>query len=91
MNLGMFGLRQKYFLMYFLLISCIPTINEKKEEKKKKTIAAYFFFSALQKKVLIPSIYFANYSKSKNFSIGKVYMKRFESACMTILVLRLYR
>ena len=56
---------------------------------RKKTIAAcYFlfvFFSALQKKVLIPSMYFANYSKSKNLSVGKVCMKRFEFACMTIL------
>ena len=66
---------------------CIPSINE----KNKKTIAACFFFSALQKKVIIPSLYFANYSKSKNLSIGKVCMKRIEFACMTILVLRLYR
>ena len=43
------------------------------------------FFSALQKKVLIPSMYFADYSKSKNLSVGKVCMKRFKFACMTIL------
>ena len=53
-------------------------------QKKQKTIAACFF-SALQKKVLIPSMYFANYSKSKNLSVGKLCMKRFEFACMTIL------
>ena len=50
---------------------------------KKTTVAC--FFSALQKKVLIPSVYFANYSKSKNMSVGKVCIKRFEFAFMTIL------
>ena len=38
---------------------------------------AAYFFSALQKKVLIPSMYFANYSKSQNMSVGKVCIKRF--------------
>ena len=55
----------------------MPTMNE-------KTTAAYFFL-ALQKKVLIYSIYFANYSKSKNMSVGKVCIKHFEFACMDIL------
>ena len=55
----------------------MPTMNE-------KTTAAYFF-SALQKKVLIPSMYFANYTKSKNISVGKVAIKRFEFTCMAIL------
>ena len=44
-----------------------------------------FFFSALQKKVLIPSMYFAYYSKSKNMSVGKVCIKRFEFSCMAFL------
>ena len=64
----------------------MPTVNEKKKKKKKQqqqTVA--WFFSALQKKVLIPSKYFANYSKSKNMSVGKVCIKRFEFACKTIL------
>ena len=44
------------------------------------------FSSALQKKVLIPSMYFANYSKSNNMSVDKVcIIKHFEFACMTIL------
>ena len=44
------------------------------------------FFSALEKKVLIASMYFViNYSKSKNFSVDKVCLNRFEFACMTIL------
>ena len=30
-------------------------------------------------------MYFANYSKSKKMSVGKVCIKRFEFACMTIL------
>ena len=30
-------------------------------------------------------MYFANYSKSKHMSVGKVCIKRFEFACMTIL------
>ena len=30
-------------------------------------------------------MYFANHSKSKNMSVGKVCIKRFEFACMTIL------
>ena len=51
----------------------MPTMNE-------KTTAAYFF-SALQK----PLMYFANCSKSKNMSVGKVCIKRFEFACMAIL------
>ena len=38
-----------------------------------------------QKKVLIPSMYFANYSKSKNMSVGTVCIKRFKFACMTLL------
>ena len=45
----------------------------------------HVFFSALQKKVLIPSMCFANYSKSKNISVGKVCIKRFEFAYMPIL------
>ena len=53
--------------------------------KKKKKNSGIFFFSALHKKVLIPSMYFDNYSKSKNLSVGKVCMKRFEFACMTII------
>ena len=44
-----------------------------------------FFFSALQQKVLIPSMCFTNYSKSKNMSVGQVCIKLFEFACMTIL------
>ena len=55
----------------------MPTMNEK--------ATAACFFSALQKKVLINSIYFANYSKSNNISVGKVCIKRFEFAYMTIL------
>ena len=38
-----------------------------------------------QNKVLIHSMYFANYSKSKNMSVGTVCIKRFKFACMTIL------
>ena len=57
---------------------------------KKTTIAACFFLDATEES-LIPSMYFANYSKPKNLSVGKVCMKRFEFACMTILVLRLYQ
>ena len=38
-----------------------------------------------QKKVLIPSMYSANYSKSKNMSVGTVCIKRFKFAGMTIL------
>ena len=38
-----------------------------------------------QKKVLIPSMYSAYYSKSKNMSVGTVCIKRFKFACMTIL------
>ena len=38
-----------------------------------------------QKKVLIPSMYSANHSKSKNMSVGTVCIKRFKFACMTIL------
>ena len=55
----------------------MPTMNE-------KTTAPYFF-PALQKRVLIPSMYFANYSKSKNMSVGKVCIKRFKFAWMAIL------
>ena len=55
----------------------MPTMNEK--------ATAACFFSALQKKVLINSIYFANYSKSNNISVGKVCIKRFEFAYLTIL------
>ena len=36
-------------------------------------------------KVLIPSMYSANYSKSKNMSVGTVCIKRFKFACMTFL------
>ena len=56
----------------------MPTMKEKRP--------AAYLFSVLQKKVLIPSMYFANYSKPKNMSIGKVCIKRFEFACMTILI-----
>ena len=38
-----------------------------------------------QKKVLIPSMNSANYSKSKNMSVGTVCIKRFKFAWMTIL------
>ena len=38
-----------------------------------------------QKKVLIPSMYSANYSKSKNMPVGTVCIKRVKFACMTIL------
>ena len=38
-----------------------------------------------KKKVLIPSMYSANYSKSKNMSVCTVCIKRFKFACMTIL------
>ena len=38
-----------------------------------------------QKKVLIPSMYSANYSNSKTMSVGTVCIKRFKFACMTIL------
>ena len=38
-----------------------------------------------QKKVLNPSLYFANCSKSKNMSVGTVCIKRFKFVCMTIL------
>ena len=37
-----------------------------------------------QKKVLIPSMYSANYSKSKNMSVDTVCIKRLKFACMTI-------
>ena len=67
----------KNVLKNVLLLICMPAMNEK--------ATAACFFSALQKKVLIPSMYFANYSKSKNISVGKVCIKRFEFACMTIL------
>ena len=53
----------------------MPTMNEK--------TTAICFFSALQKEVLLPSMYLTNYSK--NMSVGKVCIKRFEFACMTIL------
>ena len=46
----------------------------KKKKKKQR-----------QKKVLIPSMYSANYSKSKNMLVGTVCIKRFRFACMTIL------
>ena len=36
-------------------------------------------------KVLIPSMYSANYCKSKNMSVGTVCIKRFKFVCMTIL------
>ena len=48
-----------------------------------KTVAC--FFSALQKKVLNPSMYLASYSKAKIMSVGKMCIKRFEFACMAIL------
>ena len=54
----------------------MPIMNEKKKQKKKKQ---------RQKKSLIPSMYFANYSKSKNMSVGTVCIKLFKFACMTIL------
>ena len=38
-----------------------------------------------QKKVLIPSMHSANYSKFKKMSVGTVCIKRFKFACMTIL------
>ena len=38
-----------------------------------------------QKKVLIPSIYSAIFSKSKNMPVSTVCIKRFKCACMTIL------
>ena len=57
----------------------MQTMNEKKQQRH------VFLFSALQKIVLIPSMYFAIYSKSKNMSVGKVYIKLYEFACMTIL------
>ena len=38
-----------------------------------------------QKKVLIPTMYSANYSQSKNMSVGTVCIKHFKFACMTIL------
>ena len=56
----------------------MPPMNERKQQQ-------YVFFSVLQKKVLLPSMYLTNYSKSKNMSVGKVCIKRFEFACMTIL------
>ena len=40
------------------------------KKKNKKNNSGMVFFAALQKKVLIPSMYFANYSKSKNLSVG---------------------
>ena len=43
----------------------------------KKTIHVFVFLGATEKN--------ANYSKSKNLSVGKVCMKRFECACMAIL------
>ena len=48
----------------------MPIMNEKQQR---------------QKKVLIPSMYSANFSKSKNMSVGTVCIKRFKFACMTIL------
>ena len=51
--------------------------------KKNKNNGMLFW--ALQKKVLIPSMNFANHSKSKNMSVGKVCIKCFELACMAIL------
>ena len=42
----------------------MPTTNE----KTKQTVAC--FFSALQQKVSIPSMYFANYSKSINIRVA---------------------
>ena len=51
----------------------------------EKITAACLFFSALLNKVLNPSMYFANYSKAKIMSVGKVLIKRFEFACMAIL------
>ena len=50
--------------------------------KKQKR---HVFFLVLQKNVLIPSMYFANFSKLKNMSVGKVCIKSFEFACITIL------
>ena len=49
----------------------MPIMNEKKKQR--------------QNKALIPSMYFANYSKSKNMSVGTVCIKRFKFACMTII------
>ena len=57
---------------------CMPKMNE------KTSVAC--FFSALQKTVLIPSMYFANYSKKTCWSAKFVGpLKHFEFACMTTL------
>ena len=57
----------------------MPMMHEKQHR--------HVFFLALQKKVLIHSMYFANYSKSKNMWVGNlVCIKRFEFACMTVLM-----
>ena len=50
----------------------MPIMNEKKKQQRRK-------------KVLIPLMYSANYSKSKNMLVGTVCRKRFKFACMTIL------
>ena len=55
----------------------MPTMNEKKN-------SGMFFLGATEES-LIPLMYFANYSKSKNMSVGIVCIERFEFACVTIL------
>ena len=59
----------------------MPIINEKNTQKQQQQKQQ----RQRQKKVLIPSMYSANYSKSKNMSVGTVCIKRFKFACMTIL------
>ena len=54
------------------------------EEKTTTTTTACFFLGATEE-VLILSMHFANNSTLKNMSVGKVCIKRFEFACMTIL------
>ena len=52
--------------------------------KKQQNNRGMFFLGATEE-VLIPSMYFANNSKLKNMSVGKVCIQCFEFACMTIL------
>ena len=51
---------------------------------KEKKNSCMFCLSATEER-FHPLNVFANYSKSKNMSVGKVCIKRFESACMTFL------
>ena len=51
----------------------------------KKTTASYFFLGATEKSFNPLNVFCLLFFKSKNMSVGKVCIKRFEFACMAIL------